>query len=159
VSLSDVVPTGAVIESAVPHVGAEVHTSRVKVWVALGEVPLAAVIVMGYAPEVPPAGVPDRVAVPVEPPLLTKVTPLGRAPVSVNITGVVVVLLVVTVKLPRAPTPKLVELALVMTGALAANAGEAPRIPTTEVTTTTATTTRLTRRVRPVWLARSEVLR
>jgi len=150
VAVREVVPAGAVIESAVPHVGAEVHTSRVKFCVALGAVPLAAVIVMGYAPEVPAAGVPDRT------PAELSVTPLGSAPVSVKVIGVVPV--AVTVKLPPVPTPKLVEVALVMTGAVAANAGEAPRIPTTEVTTTTATTARLTRRVRPVRLAWSQAL-
>jgi hypothetical protein len=51
----------------------------VKLWVALGLIALAAVIVIGKLP--PLVGVPARVAVPV--PLSTNVTPLGSDPVSV----------------------------------------------------------------------------
>ena len=118
-------PDGAVIESHVPQASAEDHTSRMKFWVALGAVPLAAVMVMGYTPEVPAAGVPETVAV--LPPLLTKETPEGRAPVSVKVIGVVPV--AATVKLPLVPTAKLVELALVKAGAVAANAVPRRELP------------------------------
>jgi hypothetical protein len=55
-------------------------TVSVKFCVAFGKVPLLAVIVNGNVPPVPVAGVPLSVAVPV--PLSTKVTPLGRLPLS-----------------------------------------------------------------------------
>jgi hypothetical protein len=44
---ADDVPEGAVIESHELQASAEAHTSRKKVCVALGDVPLAAVIVIG----------------------------------------------------------------------------------------------------------------
>jgi hypothetical protein len=68
-------------------------TVRVKLWLAGGVIPFAAVMAMGKTPEA--VGVPDRVAVPLW--LSTKLTPAGRAPVSV-IAGVGTPL-VVTVKL------------------------------------------------------------
>ena len=65
-------------------------------------------------PPVPAAGVPDKVAVPL--PLSTKLTPLGRFPVSL-IAGAGVPV-VVTVKLPSVPTVNVVSSADVMAGAL-----------------------------------------
>ena len=73
---------------------------------------MLAVKVRGYVPTVPDAGVPLRVAVPF--PLFVKVTPLGKAPDSVmDGVGDPVV---VTVKLPAAPTVNVVLLALVIVG-------------------------------------------
>jgi hypothetical protein len=112
VKVADDEPGGAVIESHAPQASAEAHTSRVKACVALGAVPFAAVIVMLYAPEVPAAGVPERR------PAELSVTPLGNAPVSVNVIGVVPV--AVTVKLPAVLTAKVVDVVLVMVGAVAA---------------------------------------
>ena len=57
-------------------------TVRVKVWVAAEPKPFVAVIVNGYVPPVPAAGVPESVAVPS--PLSVNVTPVGSAPVSDN---------------------------------------------------------------------------
>ena len=74
-------PTVKVVELAEVMAGA-VSTVRVKDWVALGDTPLAAVMVIAYDPRVPAAGVPARVAVPS--PLSVKVTPVGSAPVSVR---------------------------------------------------------------------------
>ena len=74
---------------------------------------MPATMVTGYVPALPDAGVPLSVAVPF--PLLVKVTPLGSAPVSVSDGAGVPV--VVTVKLPAAPTVKVILLALVMAGA------------------------------------------
>lgn len=115
---ADAAPDGAVMESHALHVGADVQMSRVKFWVALGLVPFDAVIVTGYAPEVPIPGIPERVAV--LPPLLTKVTPEGRAPTSVKVIGAVPV--AVTVKVPVVPTPKFAVLALEIPGGVAAEA-------------------------------------
>ena len=56
-------------------------TVRVKAWVAV-PVPLMALMVIGKLPPLVPVGVPEMVAVPL--PLLTKVTPAGRAPDSPN---------------------------------------------------------------------------
>ncbi len=73
---------------------------------------MLAVIVIGYVPFVPAAGVPDRRAV--SGPLPTRVTPLGRAPVSVKVTfGKPVA---VTVNDPVVPTSKVVLLPLVIAG-------------------------------------------
>ena len=58
-------------------------TGRLKVWVASGLTPFVAVIVTGYVPAVPAAGVPDNVAVPSL--LSLNVTPDGSAPVSDNV--------------------------------------------------------------------------
>jgi len=69
--------------------------------------------VIGYEPIVPAAGVPLSVAVPFA--LSLKVTPAGSAPVPIRDgTGNPVV---VTVKVPAAPTAKAVLLALVIAGA------------------------------------------
>src|SRR5208337_3558153 len=88
-------------------------TVKVKVWVAGLPTPLEAVKVREYVPPVPAAGVPLSVAVPL--PLSANVTPLGKVPVSLRLAcGKAVV---VTVKLPAAPTMKVVLLALVMAGA------------------------------------------
>jgi hypothetical protein len=65
-------------------------------------------------PAVPDAGVPLSVAVPF--PLLTNVTPLGSAPLS--LTDGVGVPVAVTVKLPAVPTVNVVLLALVIAGAV-----------------------------------------
>jgi hypothetical protein len=88
-------------------------TFRVNDWVALGLTPLLAVMVIGYDPPVPPAGVPDSVAVPS--PLSLKVTPLGRFPLSVSAGAGGPV--VVTVKVPAEPAVNVVLLAEVMAGA------------------------------------------
>jgi hypothetical protein len=77
--------------------------------VAFGEIPLLAVIVIGYDPPVPAAGVPFKT------PEELRVTPLGSAPVSVNAeTGNPLAL---TVNDPAVPTVKVVLLALVIAGA------------------------------------------
>jgi hypothetical protein len=54
-------------------------TVRVKTWVAFVPTPLLAVIVIGYEPTVPNAGVP--LSAPAE----VSVTPLGSAPVSLKV--------------------------------------------------------------------------
>src|SRR5271157_611600 len=88
-------------------------TVRVKFWVAGLPTPLEAVKCREYVPPVPAAVVPLSVAVPL--PLSTNVTPPGKLPVSLRLAcGKAVV---VTVKLPAAPTMKVVLLALVMAGA------------------------------------------
>ena len=66
-----------------------------------------------WAPPVPAAGVPARVAVPS--PLSVRVTPLGRAPVSDS--DAVGLPDEVTVKVPALPTVKVVLAAEVMAGA------------------------------------------
>jgi hypothetical protein len=87
-------------------------TVSVKLWLAAVPTPLLAVMVKVYVPPLPDAGVPLSVAVPF--PLLTKVTPLGNVPVSASVgVGDPVV---VTVKLPAAPTVNVVLLALVIAG-------------------------------------------
>src|SRR5713226_7723922 len=91
----------------------EEFTVKVKLWLAGVPTPLLAVIVKGYAPAVPDAGVPLSVAVPF--PLFLKVTPLGSAPDS-DKDGVGVPV-VVTVNVPTLPTVKVVLLALVIAGA------------------------------------------
>ena len=73
---------------------------------------MLAVIVNAYVPAVPDAGVPLNVAVPF--PLLTNVTPLGSAPVSVR--DGVGDPVAVTVKLPAVATVNVVVLALVIAG-------------------------------------------
>jgi hypothetical protein len=86
-----------------------------KGWVAGGLTPFVAVIVNGYAPPEPAAGVPASVAVPV--PLSMNVTPGGSAPVSDNAQlGTPVV---VTVKVPACPTVKVAWWALVIAHACA----------------------------------------
>ena len=76
--------------------------------------PLLAVKVSAYVPPVPDAGVPPSVPVPF--PLSLNVTPLGSAPVSLS-EGVGLPV-VVTVKLPAAPSVNAVLFALVITGAI-----------------------------------------
>ena len=66
-------------------------------------------------PPLPMAGVPDSVAVPS--PLSTKVTPLGRGPLSLSAALAGKLGPVVTMKLPGVPTPNVVLLALVIDGA------------------------------------------
>ena len=73
------VPRVAMSEPALVTVGAR-STVRVKLWVTV-PVPLEAVTESGNPPEA--EGVPASVAVPF--PLLTKVTPAGREPVSVRV--------------------------------------------------------------------------
>src|SRR5688500_15315170 len=80
-------------------------TVSVKGWTALGATPLFAVMVSGYGPWVPGPGVPASVAVPSL--LLTKVTPVGSAPVwLITIEAPVGKPVVVTVKVPGVPTLK-----------------------------------------------------
>ncbi len=57
-------------------------TVSVKLWVASGDTPLEAVIVNGYVPALPAAGVPERLAVPLS--LSTNVTPEGSVPDSLS---------------------------------------------------------------------------
>src|SRR5258708_11285466 len=90
-----------------------VWTVSVKLWVACGPTPLGGVNVSAYVPAVPPAGVPARVPVPL--PLLTKLTPEGKAPVTETVEFGKP--LVVTVKVPALPVVKVVLLALVIAGA------------------------------------------
>jgi protein involved in polysaccharide export with SLBB domain len=71
------------------------------------------VIVNGYGPPEPAAGVPVSVAVPF--PLSVNVTPVGSAPVSDNVE--LGTPLVVTVKVPAWPTVKVVPAELVIPGA------------------------------------------
>jgi hypothetical protein len=84
-------------------------TVSVKFCVALGATPLAAVIVIGYVPPLPGAGVPAR------DPAAVSVTPAGNDPVSLNVAAGVPV--AVTVNVPAVPAAKLALLALVMAGA------------------------------------------
>ena len=67
-----------------------------------------------YALAVPEAGVPASVAVPFQ--LSVKVTPIGKAPAVWVIVGIGYPV-VVTVKVPAAPTVKVVAFALVIAGA------------------------------------------
>jgi hypothetical protein len=71
-----------------------------------------ALMVIGYVPPLPAAGVPLNVPVPL--PLSTKATPLGSAPVSVK--AGVGKPVVVTEKVPAVPTINVVPLALEITG-------------------------------------------
>jgi hypothetical protein len=80
-----------------------------KLCMALAPTPLLAVMVSGYEPPLPAAGVPLRL-----PPLLS-VTPLGRAPASVKVGDGEPE--AVTVKEPGEPTANVALLALVTTGA------------------------------------------
>ncbi len=82
--------------------GGPLTTVRVKDWVAAGLPPFVAVIVNGYVPPVPAAGVPASVAVPSQ--LSVNVTPDGSAPVSDKAAlGTPVDL---TVKVPARPVVK-----------------------------------------------------
>lgn len=84
-------------------------TLSVKFWVAFGETPFDAVIVIGYVPPVLAAGVPMST------PADESVTPLGKAPVSVNVGDGKPV--AVTVNDPAVPTVNVVLAGLVMAGA------------------------------------------
>jgi hypothetical protein len=77
--------------------------------VASGKVPFEAVMTSGYDPPVPAAGVP------LSTPAAVKVTPVGSAPVRLNVGAGKPV--AVTVKEPAEPTVKVVLFALVMAGA------------------------------------------
>jgi hypothetical protein len=87
-------------------------TVNVKVCVASVPIPLWALTVIVYVPPVPAPGVPLRVAVPF--PLSVKATPIGSVPDSLRLGAGKPV--VVTEKVPTAPTVKVVPLALVMAG-------------------------------------------
>ena len=91
-------------------------TVRVKDCVAFGLTPLSAVIVIGYVPPVPAAGVPASEAVPF--PLSVKVTPEGNGPLSES-PGVGLPV-VVTWKLPPLPVVNVVLGPEVMVGATGA---------------------------------------
>jgi hypothetical protein len=107
------VPTVALAVAALVIVGAgAADTTSVKLWVAFGLLPLAAVIVIGKLVAAP-AGVPAMVAVPS--PLLVKVTPAGSAPDSVSVlAGNPVVVIVTELLTPFVNEP---VAALVMAGA------------------------------------------
>src|SRR5262245_1445567 len=84
-------------------------TVRVKLCVAALPTPLLAVTVIGYVPPVPAPGVPLKTPV-----AGVKVTPLGRAPLSLKVgVGEPVA---VTVKVPALPTVNVVLFALVIAG-------------------------------------------
>ena len=70
------VPTMNVVELADVMAGAWLTVS-VKLWVASGDTPLEALRVIGYEPPVEAAGCPRG-----HPSTRSRVTPLGRAPVS-----------------------------------------------------------------------------
>jgi hypothetical protein len=95
-------------------------TVSVKVCEASGETPFDAVMVIGKLPV--PLAVPARKAVPL--PLSVKVTPDGRAPVSLR--DGVGAATVVTVKLSATPWLKASESELVMEGAVGAVLNAAP---------------------------------
>ncbi len=78
-------------------------------WVAFGRTPLAAVMVILYSPPVPVAGVPESTPV-----VELRVTPVGRAPVSLKVGAGEPV--AVTVNVPAEPSAKVVALAEVMAG-------------------------------------------
>ena len=84
-----------------------VDTVRVKAWVALGVIPLAAVMVIGKVPLV------RRGAR--EQPAVDRVTPVGSVPVSVKVGAGKPE--AVTVKVPAVPSVKVVSAAEVITGA------------------------------------------
>jgi hypothetical protein len=107
------VPTVNVVLAPLVIAGAWLTVS-VKLCVAAVPTPLLAVIVSGYVPPVPVAGVPPSVAVPF--PLFVNVTPLGSAPLSL-IDDTVGFPVVVTAKLPAVPTVNVVLLPLVIAGA------------------------------------------
>jgi hypothetical protein len=100
------VPAVKVVEGADVMAGGW-STVRVKLWVAGEPTPLVAVMVMGYVPPVPLAGVPARVAVPL--PLSVKVTPVGSVPDSPSDAAGNPV--AVTVKVPADPVVNVVEAA------------------------------------------------
>src|SRR5580704_10474072 len=81
-------------------------TVRVKLWVAFGETPLVAVMVIGKLPL--------WVGVPESTPAAVNVTPVGRGPVSLKVGAGLPV--AVTVKLPAVPWVKVALLPEVMVG-------------------------------------------
>jgi hypothetical protein len=111
VALKEKVPAEPTVNVVVvPDVIAgSVATMRVKLWVAEGEAPFEAVIVIGYVPAVPDG------AVPASTPRLENVTPVGRAPTSENVEGGVP--LAFTVNEPAEPTVNVVAAAEVKAGA------------------------------------------
>src|SRR5262245_29316384 len=88
-------------------------TVSVKLCVASGPAPLAAVMVSGYVPLVPGAGVPRSAAVPLL--LLVNVTPDGSTPVAVIVAAGTPLARIM--KVAAVPIVKVVPLALVMEGA------------------------------------------
>ena len=106
------VPVVNVVLSALVIAGAW-STVSVKLWVASGSTPLAAVMVSAKCRQFPAPGVPARVAVPS--PLSRKVTPPGRRPVSLR--AAVGKPVAVTVKVPKVPVANVVLSALVIAGA------------------------------------------
>src|SRR5205085_10343886 len=84
-------------------------TVSVNAWVACGATPLEAVIVTGYEPPVPAAGVPDSV------PLAASVTPDGSVPVVTAKVGAGKPV-PATVNVPAVPTAKVVATPLVNAG-------------------------------------------
>jgi hypothetical protein len=106
------VPTVNVAEAA-EVIAATWFTVSVNDWFAGEPTPFVAVIVIGYEPAVPAAGVPASVADPL--PLSMNVTPLGSVPVLVSVGAGKPV--VVTANVPALPTVKAVLLADVIVGA------------------------------------------
>jgi hypothetical protein len=91
-------------------VGAAVKLAMsVKLWVAFTPIPFSAVITIGYAPWVPVAGVPLSTPV-----VEFRVTPVGSAPVSLNVGAGKPV--AVTVKVPSDPTANVVLFWLAIEG-------------------------------------------
>jgi len=88
-------------------------TVSVKLCVAFGSVPFAAVTVIGNAPL--------AVGVPLSTPAVLNVTPPGSAPVSLNVGAGVPV--AVTVNVPAVPTVKVVLVELVIDGATVGGGG------------------------------------
>jgi len=88
-------------------------TVSVKLCVAFGSVPFAAVTVIGK--------VPLTVGVPLSTPAVLNVTPAGSAPVSLNVGAGVPV--AVTVNVPAVPTVKVVLVELVIAGATVGGGG------------------------------------
>jgi hypothetical protein len=101
-------PTLNVVVLALVIAGAS-STVSVKFCVALLPTPLLAVNMMEYVLPVPAAGVPLRTPV-----VVLNVTPVGSAPVSLNVGAGNPV--AVTVKVPAVPTVNVVLLPLVMAG-------------------------------------------
>jgi hypothetical protein len=85
-------------------------TFKVNDCAAFGEMPFCAVIVMGYVPMVPAAGVPLSIPV-----AAVNVTPVGSVPVSLSVGAGKPV--AVTVNVPAKPSTKVALFALVIAGA------------------------------------------
>ena len=105
-------------------------TVRVKLCVAFGATPLFAVIVIGYVPPVPAAGVPLNT------PAAESVTPLGKVPVCEKLGAGAPV--AVTLNDPAVPTVKVVALPLVIAGGIASNVIVAPLPATASLVCTLA---------------------